>query len=164
METVEPAWVRRRFSSARALGDQPPLVISRSAPASTSKASGWARALGVRHERLLFLDRKADELRGEDRLTPTGTAHRARALPMAVRFHLAPQVRATLARDGKSVLVQGASGPGWWLRNDAAEASIEGSVHIEDGEPKRTLQVVLRSQVDTQAGARIRWKLAVAAG
>ena len=123
-----------------------------------------SESTGLRHERLLFLDRKADELRGEDRLMPSGTAHRSSAAPMAVRFHLAPQVRATLARDGKSVLIQGASGPGWWLRNDAAEASIEGSIHIEDGEPKRTLQVVLRTHADAHAGARIRWKLAVAAG
>jgi uncharacterized heparinase superfamily protein len=122
---------------------------------------GWVKDMGLRHERLLFLDLKADELRGEDRLAPVaGHAGKVRTLPMAVRFQLTPQVRATLARDGKSVLIQGAAGPGWWLRNDATEASIEASVHVEEGEPKRSLQVVLRTQVATDIGGRIRWKLA----
>jgi hypothetical protein len=42
-------------------------------------------------------------------------------LPMCVRFHLSPGVRGSLARDGKSVLIQVGSKPGWWLRSDAGE-------------------------------------------
>ncbi|RZJ87338.1 MAG: hypothetical protein EON88_23110 [Brevundimonas sp.] len=79
---------------------------------------------------------------------------------MAIRFHLAPNVRATIARDQRSVLIQGPTTPAWWLRNDAAEVAIEHSVHYEDGLPRQTSQVVLRARAPAGAGARIRWKLA----
>lgn len=121
---------------------------------------GWMGDFSLRHERLLYLDVRGDELRGEDRLSPVPGGRRPHMLPMTVRFHLAPQVRASLARDGKSVLIQGAGSAGWWLRNDATDVLIEGSVHFENGEPKRAGQVVLRSEIASDLGGRIRWKLA----
>ena len=121
---------------------------------------GWMGDFSLRHERLLYLDIKGDELRGEDRLTPVPGGRRPRMLPMCVRFHLAPRVRASLARDARSVLIQAGSRPGWWLRNDAGDVAIEGSVHFEQGEPKRAVQVVLRTQVPSDLGGKIRWKLA----
>jgi uncharacterized heparinase superfamily protein len=121
---------------------------------------GWAGDFSLRHERLLYLDVKGDELRGEDRLVPLPGGRRPTMLPMCVRFHLAPGVRGSLARDGKSVLIQVGSKPGWWLRNDAGEVSIEGAVHFEDGEPRRTVQIVLRTQIPSDHGGKIRWKLA----
>jgi uncharacterized heparinase superfamily protein len=127
---------------------------------------GWAPQFGLRHERRLYLDTGADELRGEDALTPTGQPRgeaSRRFVPYMIRFHLHPDVRASVARDGKSVLIRaGEDEPGWWLRNDAQEVSIEGSVHFQEGQPRRTSQVVLRGQCRLDAGARMRWKLAAA--
>src|SRR5205085_8138815 len=68
---------------------------------------GWLGDFSLRHERQIYLDLIGDDLRGEDRLAPVSSGRRPRMLPMAVRFHLAPQVRASLARDGKSILIQG---------------------------------------------------------
>ncbi|HQP20797.1 MAG TPA: heparinase II/III family protein, partial [Phenylobacterium sp.] len=128
---------------------------------------GWAKAFRLRHERRLFLDLAADELRGEDRLTPIGDTAAAegqrRFFPYAVRFQIHPDVRASLARDGKSVLLRAEGDEtGWWLRNDAQEVAIETSVHFEDGQPRRCHQVVLRGHARADAGARLRWKLAAA--
>lgn len=124
---------------------------------------GWVPAWGLKHERMLYLDHAADELRGEDRLLPHGpAAGLGRIASLTVRFHLHPDVRASLARDGRSVLLQGPTTNGWWLRNDAADVSIEPSVHYEDGQPRRSTQVVLRGQVPTAHGGRVRWKLAAA--
>lgn len=120
----------------------------------------WQEAWGLRHERLLFMDKKSDELRGEDRLVSTGGGS-GKPAPVAVRFHLAPEVKASLALDKKSVLLQAPGGSAWWLRNDAAEVSIEHSVHYEQRQPKRALQVVLRSELPT-TGGKIRWKVAKA--
>lgn len=117
----------------------------------------WA----LRHERLLFLDRKADELRGEDRLVPTGPVT-DRSTAVTIRFHLPPEVKASVALDRKSVLLRPPAGPGWWLRNDAREVSIEHSVHYENGQPRRASQVVLRTQVPCTTGGKVRWKLAKA--
>src|SRR5690606_19395421 len=35
---------------------------------------GWLQSFGLTHERRLYLDAEADELRGEDRFAPTGAA------------------------------------------------------------------------------------------
>jgi uncharacterized heparinase superfamily protein len=119
---------------------------------------GWA-SFGLTHERRLFLDTTADELRGEDRFVPLN-AGSDRNLPFTLRFHLHPDVRASLARDQRSILLQGPTTGGWWLRNDAREVAIEPSVHMHGGRARRSAQVVLRSQIRGDRGGRVRWKLA----
>ncbi|WP_411286603.1 heparinase II/III family protein [Phenylobacterium sp.] len=129
---------------------------------------GWVRRFGLRHERRLYIDVDADELRGEDRVTcvtpPKGPDGR-RFIPFVVRFHLHPEVSALIARDRKSVLLK-AEGEeiGWWLRNDAVDVAIEPSAHYQDGQPRRSQQIVLRGQARADAGARLRWKLSAAGG
>jgi uncharacterized heparinase superfamily protein len=128
---------------------------------------GWERRYGLRHERRLYLDIEADELRGEDRLVPLA-AKRGRDgrhfVPFIVRFHLHPQVSALIARDKKSVLLK-AEGEetGWWLRNDALEVALEPSIHHQDGQTRHGQQIVLRGQARLDAGAKVRWKLSSAA-
>jgi len=125
----------------------------------------WSRRYHLRHERRLFLDIEADELRGEDRLTPLGDNAAAQAnrrfIPYTLRFHLHPTVRASLARDGRSVVLQAADAPvGWRLRSDAQDISVDASVYFDGLRARRSQQVVLRGQARLDAGARIRWKLA----
>jgi uncharacterized heparinase superfamily protein len=121
---------------------------------------GWVASWSLRHERRLYLDHSLDELRGEDRLIPGGAGGAGRSAPVVIRFHLAPEVRVSLARDQHSVLIQGPTTPAWWLRNDAEEVTIEPSVHYRDGVAHRSSQVVLRSRMPTETGGRVRWKLA----
>ena len=129
---------------------------------------GWVRRFGLRHERRLYIDVEADELRGEDRFVraapeATTSPEGRKFIPFTVRFHLHPEVSALIARDRKSVLLKGEGDEtGWWLRNDALEVVIEPSVHYQDGRPRRTQQIVLRGQARMDAGARVRWKLAAA--
>jgi uncharacterized heparinase superfamily protein len=120
---------------------------------------GWLRRYGLTHERRLYLDRGANELRGEDRFVP-GAGAIEQSTPVDLHFHLHPDAKASLARDQRSVLLRGASNVGWWLRNDAAEVSIESSVHFVDGKPRRSSQVVLRGRLRADRGGRVRWKLA----
>ena len=120
---------------------------------------GWAK-FGLTHDRRLFVDHEADEMRGEDVLTPSpGRTGPRKASPFSVRFHVFPDVEASLARDGRSILLRGPSNRGWWFRNDAPRVSLEPSVCFRDGQPRRTQQVVLHAEVG-QEGARVRWKLA----
>jgi uncharacterized heparinase superfamily protein len=126
---------------------------------------GWVARYGLVHERRFYLDVSTDELRGEDRLTPQpGVKVRALATPFAVRFHLYPGVQMSMARDRKSVLLRGPSGRGWWLRNDAAEVSIEPSICFENGAAKKAAQIVLRGVARTDGVTRVRWKIAPAGG
>lgn len=127
---------------------------------------GW-RHVGLQHARRLFLDAVNDELRGEDSLTPFGPADPngpRRYLPFAVRFHLHPEARASIARDGKSVLIRGPSNIGWWLRNDAVDVEIAPTAHFDHGLARKAGQIVLKSQVRPEVGAKIRWKLTRAEG
>jgi uncharacterized heparinase superfamily protein len=125
---------------------------------------GWAERFGLRHERRLYLDVEADELRGEDRFVPAAGQGGRRFVPFVVRFHLHPDVQAQIARDRKSVLLKPEGDDrGWWLRNDAVEVVLQPSVHYRQGQARRSQQVVLRGQVRIAEGARIRWKLSAAA-
>ena len=121
---------------------------------------GWAPRFGLTHERRLFLDRINSELRGEDRFVPAANATE-RLTPVDIRFHVHPDATASLARDQRSVLLRGTSNVGWWLRNDAAEVSIEPSVHFTGGHARRCSQVVLRGRLRADRGGRVRWKLAL---
>ena len=124
---------------------------------------GWRARYGLTHERRLFMDREHDELRGEDRFVPAAGA-KPDFMPIAVHFHLGPDVRASLARDQRSVLLKGSSNVGWWLRNDAGEVVLEPSVHFREGKPLRATQVVLRGRLRADRGGRVRWKLVMADG
>ncbi len=121
---------------------------------------GWVKPFGLLHERRLFLDLRVDELRGEDhfRLAEPGTPRR-KLDPFALRFHLAPEVQVSLARDKRSVLLRGPSNRGWWFRNDAPDVALEPSIHLDNRLPRRSLQIVLRGQVGLDGEARVRWKL-----
>jgi uncharacterized heparinase superfamily protein len=128
---------------------------------------GWVERFGLRHERKLYLDLEADELRGEDGFAPvreTPGPEGRRFVPFTVRFHLHGDVHAQVARDRKSVLLKVEGDPrGWWLRSDAGEVMLEPSVHFSCGLPRRAQQIVLRGQVRLGVGARVRWKLSPAA-
>ena len=120
---------------------------------------GWSGRFGLTHDRRLFLDRGQDEMRGEDVLTPApGKTPPSTPTPFCIRFHVWPDVEASLARDGRSVLLRGSSNQGWWFRNDAAEVALEPSVCFRDGLPRRTVQIVMHAKVGAE-GARVRWKL-----
>ena len=124
---------------------------------------GWA-ALGLKHDRRLYLDLTADELRGEDQFTPTGPAGAPRVIPYAVHFHLPPEVEAVVARDNKSVLLRGPSTKGWWLRNDAVDVRVEPAVHFRGGQQLSSRQVVLLGHLRADRGGRVRWKLTAVKG
>lgn len=125
--------------------------------------TGWLAATGLTHERRLFLDKALSELRGEDRFIPAEGA-RPQSVPVAIRFHLPPEVSALVSRDQRSVLLRGASGKGWWLRSDASEVTIDPSATFREGVAYKASQIVLRGRLRADRGGRVRWKLAVAEG
>lgn len=127
---------------------------------------GWVAKFGLRHERRLFIDVEADEVRGEDAFSPAAPVEGPegrRFVPFVVRFHLAPDVSALPARDGKSVLIKAEGDEaGWSLRSDAQDISVEPTVHYQDGRARRCQQIVLAGQARLDAGAKVRWKLSKA--
>lgn len=124
---------------------------------------GWLATTGLTHERRLFLDKTASELRGEDRFIPAENA-RPQSVAVAIRFHLPPDVDALVSRDQRSVLLRGPSNTGWWLRSDASQVIIDPSLSFRDGVAYKASQIVLRGRLRADRGGRVRWKLAAAEG
>jgi uncharacterized heparinase superfamily protein len=103
---------------------------------------GYVPAFGVTHRRRLFLAGSGDELRGEDRLAAAGSARTRRGF--AIRFHLHPQVQATLAQNGMAAILRLPSGNGWRLRSTDHKVALEESIYLgRRGEIRKTQQVVI---------------------
>lgn len=106
---------------------------------------GWLRQFGVRHRRRLYLSESGDDLRGEDELEITGEVV---SPGFAVRFHLHPDVVASLQQDESGVLLRLPSGAGWRLRAKGARVAIEESIFLS-AEPRRSQQVALHAEAGT---------------
>lgn len=118
---------------------------------------GYASRFGLRHRRRLYMAANGEELRGEDRLNTVGGP--VGRLPVTVRFHLHPEVQATLAQNGHTVLLRLASGAGWRLRIDDAAVSLVESVYAgRRGRVRRSQQVLVETAHEGEE-SWLRWAL-----
>jgi uncharacterized heparinase superfamily protein len=118
---------------------------------------GYGARFGLRHRRRLYLPASGEELRGEDRVEPLGGD--GKAAPLTIRFHLHPEVQATLAQNGHTVLLRLASGGGWRLRVDGAAVSLVESVYAgRRGRLRRSLQILVETRHEAPASS-VRWAL-----
>ncbi len=115
---------------------------------------GYQERFGLIHQRRLYLAATGEELRGEDRLTGSGGGRR-----FAIRFHLHPQVQASLLQSAASVLLKLPSGVGWRLRYSGGSIALEPSVYLgRAGEVRRSQQIVISGTVEG-ADAAVKWGL-----
>lgn len=111
---------------------------------------GDGRETAARHVRRLYLSAGGDNLRGEDALID---APEALASAWRLRFHLHPTVRASLARDGRSVILALPNREGWRFRTNCHVLRLEKSVYCGEGAlPVATEQIVLAPQADLERG------------
>jgi len=113
---------------------------------------GYVPIFGLVHQRQLFLSADGEDLRGEDRVS--GKAGQG----FAIRFHLHPQVQASLTQDGAAALLRLPSGLGWRLRAQGAVMSLAESIYLGAGAPRKSQQVLLDGHVAT-AGTTVKWGL-----
>lgn len=94
-----------------------------------------------RHLRRLYLEAGGGQLKGEDvLLLPTP----ALAESFRLRFHLHPSVKASLSRDGKSVILALSNREGWRFRANFRDLRLEKSVYCGVRTvPQATEQIVL---------------------
>ena len=112
---------------------------------------GWKKLFGAVHRRRLYLAESGDDIRGEDAIeAPTPQ-------PFTLRFHLHPDVNASLQQDGEAVLLRLRSGGGWRLRADGARMSLEESIYLGGLEPRRSEQVVLTGYAD--GPQQVKWAI-----
>lgn len=117
-----------------------------------------ADAEAMTHIRRFYLAVRGDDLRGEDRLIG---ATPAIAANWRLRFHLHPGVKASLARDNRSIILALPNKEGWRFRSDSRNISIERSIYCgAGGLPQTTEQIVIKStglEVETQPDIVVRW-------
>lgn len=108
----------------------------------TASHDGYASAFQVVHERDLRLAGDGSVLDGIDTFHPLGPVDPGHSY--AIRFHLHPQVRASLLRGGSAVLLVCRDGEAWEFDAPGAELELEESIYLSDiyGH-RRTSQIVL---------------------
>jgi uncharacterized heparinase superfamily protein len=112
---------------------------------------------GLVHQRRMTLSRGGFTLTGADRLIPvqanpaSGRRDARNGLAYAVRFHIHPEVRLSLAQGGGSVILKLPNGEGWRFRCGSGDLSVEDSVYFGTGAARRAEQIVVKSAVKAQA-------------
>lgn len=136
---------------------------------------GWSATHGLTCGRSLSLSANGRRLAGVDSLLASTPAELARfeamltksrleGIAFAIRFHLHPDVDATLDMGGTAVSIQLRSGEIWVFRHDGlAQLSLEPSVYLESGRlrPRPAWQMVLSARA-RENETRIGWTLAKA--
>ena len=135
---------------------------SRAVPASTAKVgssdigsmvdadhNAYERDTGFVHQRRLFLSAAGDDLRGEDSFLCTRSGPGAGEATFAIRFHLHPAVKATLAKGGASVVLLLPNRSGWKFSARGVAIRLEESICLwgRSG-PRKTTQILLAGIVD----------------
>lgn len=133
---------------------------------------GYVPTHGLSHIRELELTPDGRSLRGTDLLGAMSTQDRKRfdrvleragrrGIPYQIRFHLHPEIDATLDMGGWAVSMGLKSGEIWVFRFDGpVDLSLEASVYLEKGrlKPRPARQIVLSGQLYDHA-CQIGWTL-----
>ncbi len=119
---------------------------------------GYVRRFGFLHKRQLQLSANGRELAGEDLLLPVGRRVRMRsAQPVAVRFHLAPDVEVTQTADGLGAVLRIEGGPLWQFRCKGGTLGVDDSLWVDGGGwPRNSRQLVIAAETPA-GGASISW-------
>ena len=127
---------------------------------------GWTASHGLFHERRLFMTPDGLELRGEDTLSAQSSRGQARfarmreagAVVWRARFHLHPDVNASLDLGGDAVSLKLRSGEVWIFRQTGGEMTLEPSTYLDRRRlnPRLTQQIVVTVAAMDYA-SRINW-------
>ncbi len=125
--------------------------------------TAYRARFGLEHRRRLSLADDGQEVRGEDRLTLppiTATKTDAAATTFTVRFHLHPQIQASLMGTAEEVLLRLPNGAGWTFEAPGRHLRLEESIYLgRPGEMRRTRQIVLDVPLGSSGGAAS-WRFA----
>ena len=169
-----------RASSLETLIDAPkhvPIEVSQAPDGLRFQGGhdGFCDIHGLTHARTLELTFDGRGLAGEDMLLAMEDAQKRQfdrsmddvrlgGVPFDVRFHLHPEVDATLDLGGAAVSMALKSGEIWVFRHDGKfNLALEPSVYLETGrlKPRASQQVVLSGRA-VEYATRIRWSLSKA--
>ncbi|MGB9154582.1 MAG: heparinase II/III-family protein, partial [Alphaproteobacteria bacterium] len=113
---------------------------------------GYRPRFGLMHHRILRLSGDGEVLTGRDTLQGK-PGH-----PFTLRWHLHPDVQASLSHGGQTALLRTASGGGWRLRVENATLALESSIYGGSAIPRRTMQIKASAVTDMNETA-VTWSL-----
>lgn len=136
---------------------------------------GWQVSHGLAYGRILTLDPTGRRLTGTEVLQSQSPAERkafdralrnegVEGIPFTIRFHLHPEVDASLDMGGTAISLALRSGEIWVFRHDGrCSLGLEASVHLENGRltPRSAQQITLTGWIAAPE-LRIGWTLAKA--
>ena len=137
--------------------------------------NGYVAGFGLTHARTIELTHDGRAVAGEDMLLALEESEKRqfdremdavklRGIPFEIRFHLHPDVDATLDLGGAAISMAQKSGEIWVFRHDGIhKLSLEPSVYLERNRlrPRASLQILLAGRATTHA-TRVRWSLSKA--
>jgi uncharacterized heparinase superfamily protein len=117
---------------------------------------GYVKRFGFSHRRRLSLAADGRSLEGEDRVAPVGRK-KAAATPLAIWFHLAPDIEAVPTTDGQGALLRPGEGTGWQFRTRVGGLAIEDSLWVDGaGRPRASKALVVTIEAP-EAGVTVPW-------
>ncbi len=120
---------------------------------------GYDRNFGFIHKRLCILSDDGFQLRGSDTLLPSKHVHKKAHHPLAIRFHLAPDIEVDIKPDKQTALLRTGSGALWHFHMSGGQLSVEDSVWVDTrGKPRSSWQLVIESEVGA-GGMSASWLL-----
>jgi len=102
-----------------------------------SEHDGYVPLFGLSHRRALYLSADGLDLRGEDTLSGN------RLAKGVLRFHLHPDVGASLVEGGRSVLLRIGKTQGWRFQVSENGVRLEDSVYFGEGPRRQCRQIVV---------------------
>ena len=119
---------------------------------------GYLR-LGFIHQRRLRLSPNGDRLEGDDTLVEADRPAEAPQVGFALRFHLHPAARPTVATGGRGIVIALADRQQWLFDTDAGHVAIEPSIFFAAAEgPRPTEQIVIEAHAPDVTA--VRWSFA----
>lgn len=102
----------------------------------TASHDGYRENFGLLHRRRLYLSADGTDVRGEDALSGT---HRGQS---TVRFHLHPDVSASLVQNGAAVLLRLISGSAWRFEARGGTLGLEESLYTAGASGRRRTEQI----------------------
>lgn len=123
----------------------------------TASHNGYVPLNGITHQRTLYLSDEGHNLRGEDNFLSNTII--SQPIEACIRFHLHPNVSASLINHGKEVLLRIAGGSGWRFKHSGITLTLEDSVYLGQGiTPRKTKQIVITHTISAD-NVPIKWSL-----
>jgi uncharacterized heparinase superfamily protein len=120
-----------------------------------SSHDGYEESFGLIHRRRVYLSADGEEFMGEDSLI--GQEGKSGGNSFCLRFHLHPDVQASVTQNGQAALIRMPKGSGWRLRVEGGDLALAESVHLgREGQVRRAQQILVVGTIDADT-TLLRW-------